>query len=146
MLLIIGHIGIHSISVTCYDSIYFIIQLLPTCNIYRDLTVLLLYLRCPTKLSHLQFFPFYSMAQINHVNKNQFQGVVFKGFLNLVFVSVKCLWFSKSIQSILISNYRFGKGWKITILLLITKHLGPCVRSCGLWKTSTTSVRGDFWP
>ena len=37
MLLIIG---IHSVSVTCYDSIHVIFFLLPTCNIYRDLTVL----------------------------------------------------------------------------------------------------------
>ena len=36
MLLIIG---IHSTSVTCYDSIYVIVELLPTCNIYGDLTV-----------------------------------------------------------------------------------------------------------
>ena len=32
MLLIIG---MNSISVTCYDSIYVIFKLLPTCNIYR---------------------------------------------------------------------------------------------------------------
>ena len=36
MLLIIR---IHSISVTCYDSIYVILLLLPTYNIYKDLTV-----------------------------------------------------------------------------------------------------------
>ena len=32
-------IGIHSISVTWYNSIYVVFFLLPTCNIYRDLTV-----------------------------------------------------------------------------------------------------------
>jgi hypothetical protein len=37
MLLIIG---MNSISVICYNSIYVIFLLLPTCNIYRALTVL----------------------------------------------------------------------------------------------------------
>ena len=36
MLLIIG---MNSISVTCYNSIYVVFLLLPTCNIYRVLTV-----------------------------------------------------------------------------------------------------------
>ena len=54
MLLIIG---MKSISVTCYDSIYVIFLLLPTYNIYR-VSIVLVYIRKPISKGESMLFCF----------------------------------------------------------------------------------------
>ena len=77
--------GIRSISVNCYDSIYVMFLLLPTCNIYRDLIVVEYYDKKKTAIV-------YHCGSFDHLDMQSLNDYTFSLFiLHMPFKSVGSL-------------------------------------------------------